>query len=458
MQSLHEGGSLVRLWLTLVAVVLFALAACARIEAPQKMGELVVAVRNTPAFSQEDSESGNGFERDLIDAFASELGLKARFVVATDHTELVSLLHAGKVHLAASIPVGAAVEGVRYSPALRRAQQVLVRHVDDITLGDAENLAQEPIEVVAGSSIAATLRKADGGSGRVIVEQAGLGEIELLERVAERKSRLAATDMTHFRIAANYFPDLRIAATLPGVVEFAWGFAQDSDPGLFQKAGDFITKMRADGTLAHLEERYFGHLKRLNQPDAAGFLERMQTALPHFRQDFLDAQEITGIDWRLLAAMAYQESAWDPLATSPTGVRGIMMLTEETADRLNVSNRLDPRQSIRAGAKYLQDLIEQLPDSIPSPDKLWLGLAAYNLGLGHMHGARAIAASMKRNPDSWYDMKQVLPLMARPEYYARLKSGRARGGEAVIMVENIRSYYAIISRFEPAYKVSLSLR
>jgi membrane-bound lytic murein transglycosylase F len=447
-----------RLWLTLVAVVLIALAGCGRIDAPQEKGELVVAVRNTPAFSQEDSESGNGFERDVIDAFAQELGVKARFVVAADPVELVTLLHDGAVHLATTIPVGTTVDGVRYSPALRRAPQVLVRHVDDVALDNADNLVLETIEVVAGSPIAESLRKADGASGRVIVERAGLGEIELLERVANRKARLVATDMTHFRIASNYFPDLRIAATLPGVVDFAWGFAQDSDPDLFKKSGEFIARIRGDGTLTRLEDRYFGHLKRLNQPNAAGFLERMQTALPHFRQEFQNAQEITGIDWRLLAAVAYQESAWDPLATSPTGVRGIMMLTEETADRLNVSNRLDPRQSIRAGAKYLQDLIEQLPDSVPSPDKLWLGLAAYNLGLGHMHGAQAIAESMKRNPDSWYDMKQVLPLLARPEYYARLKSGRARGGEAVIMVENIRSYYAILSRFEPAYKVSLSLR
>ncbi len=447
-----------RLWLTLVAVALLALVACARIGAPQEKGELVVAVRNTPAFSQEDSESGNGFERDVIDAFAQELGVKARFVVASDPVELVRMLHDGSVHLAATIPIGTAVEGIRYSPAVRKSQQVLVRHVDDIALDDPESLARESIEVVAGSPLAEAQRSADGASGRVIVERAGIGEIDVLERLANRKIRLAATDMTNFRIGANYFPDLRIAATLPGVVEFAWGFAQDSDPDLFKKAADFITRMRADGTLTRLEDRYFGHLKRLNQPNAASFLERMQTALPHFRQDFQDAQVSTGIDWRLLAAMAYQESAWDPLATSPTGVRGIMMLTEETADSLNVSNRLDPQQSIRAGAKYLQDLIDQLPDSVPSPDKIWLGIAAYNLGLGHMHGARAIAESMKRNPDSWYDMKQVLPLLARPEIYARLKSGRARGGEAVIMVENIRSYYAILSRFEPAYKVSLSLR
>jgi membrane-bound lytic murein transglycosylase F len=210
--------------------------------------------------------------------------------------------------------------------------------------------------------------------------------------------------------------------------------------------------MRGDGTLARLEDRYFGYLKRLRPPDAAGILQRMQSVLPHYRREFIEAQELTGVDWRLLAALAYQESAWDPLATSPTGVRGIMMLTEDTADELHVDNRLDPRQSILAGARYLADLLEQLPKTVKEHDRWWQALAAYNLGMGHLNGARVIARGLKRDPDSWTDMKRVLPLLTRPEYYVRLKSGRARGGEAVIMVENIRNYYDIISRFEPPYR------
>jgi membrane-bound lytic murein transglycosylase F len=135
----------------------------------------------------------------------------------------------------------------------------------------------------------------------------------------------------------------------------------------------------------------------------------------------------------------------------------MMMLTEDTADRLRVSNRLDPAQSIRAAARYLADLRDELPATVKEPDRTWLALAAYNLGQGHLNGARQFAAGMKRDANSWYEMKRILPLMARPEYYARLKSGRARGGEAVIMVENIRSYYGVLRRFESSYGAGLSL-
>src|SRR5690606_32224713 len=101
---------------------------------------------------------------------------------------------------------------------------------------------------------------------------------------------------------------------------------------------------------------------------------------------------------------------------------------------------------------------DDLPEEVKDPDRLWLALAAYNLGMGHMNGGRAIAESMGYDPNSWYEMKKVLPLLAKPEYYARLKSGRARGGEAVIMVENIRTFYDTLSRFEPAYKPLMHCR
>ena len=127
-----------------------------------------------------------------------------------------------------------------------------------------------------------------------------------------------------------------------------------------------------------------------------------------------------------------------------------------------MTDRLDSAQSIRAGARYIASMRDELPDDIEEPDRTWFALAAYNLGMGHLNGARTFAKQLKRDPTSWYDMKKVLPLMSQPEYYSRLKAGPARGGEAVIMVENIRNYFDILSRLEEAWqptpKLSLSLR
>jgi len=430
--------------------LLIALAGCSRIEPPEQGGELVVAVRKAPAYYDSDGGKVNGFDHDLAELFGQELGLKVRFVIARDPAELQALVEDGKVHLAMSIAAQDKSPGLRFTTPLRHSPQVLVERADAPPVERVEDLAGLTIETLAGSPQAALLQKLGGATATfTLVVKHHSNEFDLFDQVNSRHSEMAASDEDHFRIAQNFYPDLEVAYYLQENVHYAWAFPQASS--LFDRAQEFLERIRRDGTLARINDRYFGHLDRVSDGDITSFLFRIQTVLPRYRADFIVAQDATGIDWRLLAALAYQESHWDPLATSPTGVRGMMMLTGDTADRLRVTNRLDARQSIRAGGRYLADLMDQLPAEIIKPDRIWLALAAYNLGMGHMNGARAIAKGLKRDPDSWYEMKQVLPLLAREQYYNRLKSGRGRGGEAVIMVENIRTYFDVLCRLAPAH-------
>jgi len=425
-------------------------AACGRIDPPEAERRLVVAVRETPAFFQQrEGATASGFEHDLVTAFADSLGLKVRFIKAADPYELNDLALAGRVHIAASMPLGN--DSLQFSTPIRTVKQWIVGHDELLGPQRIADLAGRAVEVVAGSPLADTLRGLDEKLRPQVVEVSGVSEMDLLARVAERKAKLVAVHEIHLDLGVNFHPELSPLLQLPGSLEFGWAFGGKDAGALRAKADAFIAGARADGTLARIHDRYFGHIKRINAAGIAQFLDDAKLKLPVWRRHFQSAQDLSGIDWRLLAALAYQESHWNPLATSPTGVRGMMMLTEDTADHLRVKNRLDPHESIRAGARYLAQLVEQLPDSAKHPDRLWLALSAYNLGMGHFRGARAIAKRMKRDPDVWYEMKQVLPQLARPEIYARLKSGAARGGEAVIMVENIRSYYDILSRFEPAH-------
>ncbi|MFA6314265.1 MAG: membrane-bound lytic murein transglycosylase MltF [Sterolibacterium sp.] len=430
--------------------LLFTLAACSRVNPPEQSGELVVAVRNAPAYYQVDGGKASGFDHDLAELFAREQGLKLRFVVARDPADLQALVLNGKAHLATSLAVRDNLPGLRFTAALRHPRQLLVEHADDPPIEENEDLAGLSIDVLAGSPQAELLQQMNGRTAIFTLNlKSHSNEFDLFEQVNLRRSEIVASDEDHFSVAQNFFPDIKVAYYLHDGVDYAWGFPADSSQ--FDQAQAFIERIRRDGTLARMMDRYFGHLDRVSDADIASFLYRTQTVLPRYRADFIAAQDATGIDWRLLAALAYQESHWEPHATSATGVRGMMMLTEETADRLRVTNRLDARQSIRAGGKYLADLIDQLPPEIAKPDRNWLALAAYNLGMGHMNGARAIAKGLKRDPGSWYEMKRVLPLLAREKYYRRLKSGRGRGGEAVIMVENIRTYFDVLSRLQPPH-------
>ena len=178
--------------------------------------------------------------------------------------------------------------------------------------------------------------------------------------------------------------------------------------------------------------------------DMRSFVRRIKSRLPALRPLFEQAAQEYDIPWTLLAAQAYQESHWNRRARSPTGVRGIMMLTQRTARELGVKSRLDPEQSIMGGAKYLYRLQKRIPDTVVGQDRWWYALAAYNVGMGHVHDARRLARKLERNPDSWLELRGVLPLLSQKKYYKDLKYGRARGSEPVTYVNKIRSYQNIL--------------
>jgi len=219
-----------------------------------------------------------------------------------------------------------------------------------------------------------------------------------------------------------------------------------SDDSLRQAADEYFRKLRDNRGLAQLMERYYGHLDRFDYVGTRTFMRHTTQRLPQYLDAFKKAGTENNVDWRLLAAIGYQESHWEKTAVSPTGVRGLMMLTRDTARLMNVANRTDPFQSIDGGARYFDRVRKELPESIEEPTRTWFALAAYNVGRGHLEDARVITETRGGDPDAWRDVKQNLPLLAQPEWYKRTRHGKARGWEPVRYVENIRKYYQLLRR------------
>jgi len=232
-------------------------------------------------------------------------------------------------------------------------------------------------------------------------------------------------------------------------LEYAWLVSTVDKKRILDEAGPFFDRLRKNGTLKRLVDRYYGHAAKFTAIDSEALLEKIGTQLPRLRPYFEEAERVSGIDWRLIAAIGYQESHWDASATSPTGVRGLMMLTDETADRLQVKNRLDARESILGGARYFALLKESIQARIPDPDRTFLALGAYNQGIGHLEDARIVAQKSGFNPDKWQDVRLVLPRLADPDTFQALQHGYARGFEAVQFVDNVRNYYDILARMQP---------
>jgi membrane-bound lytic murein transglycosylase F len=425
-----------------------------------KTGELVVLTTNSTTTRYIDSLGNySGLEYELVEMFAAELGVRVHYLDRQPLYQILRSLRENTAHFAAA---GIAVTSSRldhfqFGPSYQMVQQVLAYNTDTPMPRELKDLARKHIEVVRGSSAVEQLELLRRREPKLKWIEVSESDSEtLLARLSEGKVDYVVTDAHTLDIVRRFHPNLARAWAIGDPEPLAWAFPRQGDPYVIARAEEFFLRLIYDGTLRRMLERYYGHVGRLDQLDVARFLTAMRTQLPDYRALFQEAQELTGIDWRLIAALGFQESHWNPAAVSPTGVRGLMMLTADTADRMDVSNRLDARQSIIAGARYLLELREMLPQKAQEPDRTWLALAAYNLGLGHVEDARVLAQRHGLNPNLWVDVKQMLPLLSRYEHYSTVKRGFCRGSEGLALTENIRNYYDILASFEPPHATGLT--
>ncbi len=429
------------------------------LKAPRVTGEIVfltlrgpTTTQNIPRAGKSGEDSETGFEHDLATMFAAELGVKAKFLVLPSYQKLLEALRDGRGHIAAAglAPTVELRQQFAFSPSYKIIQNQLIYRSNEARPKNMKDVEGRHIAVIAETPGHDLLRELTGDFPGIAIDvlPQDVDPDELLKRVETEQSDFALTDNYAFLVGKRVHPDLAVAFSVGRENKLAWAFAPQVEYDLQQSTVLFFDKIRNNGTLARLIDRYYGHTNRIQAIDVEEILAKMQTALPKLRPFFHEAQQLTGIDWRLLAAVGYQESHWDALATSPTGVRGLMMLTEDTADRMNVKNRLDARESILGGSRYLLTLREVVPERIQEPDRTWLALAAYNQGYGHLEDARILTQRMKLNADSWLDVRKAYLKLREPAVYETLKHGFARGDEAVQFVENIRNYADILTKLE----------
>lgn len=400
-----------------------------------------------------------GFEHDLVARFAEEQGLPLVVLTARSAEDLATRLARGEAHLG----VGGlyrpddgrpprASDGttlpLAWSAGFHAVEPVVIYQRDGFRPRAWRDLAGTAIAYLPATGFDAGIDAIAAAHPDVRFVAVDLPAADpLIARVDDGAVPFAIVGSMQAAIARNIYLGVDVAFRAGPGHDLAW-LVPASDDALRVRVDAFIAKAKRDGFLGRLAERYFGHGRDMPRLDAGVFRERIRTVLPEFRALFVEAQRQSGIDWRLLAAVAYQESQWDPLATSETGVRGIMQLTEETARHLGVRDRLDPRESVIAAARYLRDLKGRLPERIQEPDRTWLALAAFNIGMGHLEDARVLAQRQKLDPDHWRDVKQALPLLAQPEFHEKSRLGYARGGMPVAFVDRVRSYYDILLRHE----------
>jgi membrane-bound lytic murein transglycosylase F len=268
---------------------------------------------------------------------------------------------------------------------------------------------------------------------------------ELIERVDSGEIPYLLADSHQISLQRRFFPELRIAFELGAPRQLRWAYNRSLDDSLANAFEGFFEKIKSDGRLEQLIHLHYSHVAIFNYSDIQTFTGHIKERLPKYETLFRQEAETVGVDWRLLASIGYQESLWNPKAQSPTGVRGLMMLTQRTAKEMGVADRRDPAESIRGGAKYFASVLKRTSSKIVEPDRTWFALASYNVGFGHVEDARKITERNGGNPNRWIDVKKSLPLLARKKWYKQTKYGYARGSEPVKYVGNIRKYYEYLT-------------
>lgn len=443
---------MIRALATTVLLLCTALAGCSGKDSLDRIlerGELQVVSRNSPTTYFIDKNGPTGFEYVLAGLFAEELGVSLSMTPAFSMSEIFVTLMREEADLAAA---GLALTGERgdiypHSIPYYQLRPQVVYVAGTYRPRSLKDLSDMEILTLAGSSHSQHLQT---------LKESGFGDLnwrevddvdsnELLERVNAGKAQLAIIDSNEFEVQQSLYPRLKVAFDLGNKQDMVWYLPPTQDNIRLQAQIDgFLERLQADGTLEKLREEHFGHSKTVSRIGSHTFTRNMRRTLPQYRELIQKVAQEYQMDWHLLAAIAYQESHWNPLAESPTGVRGMMMLTMPTAREMGVSNRLDVGQSLRGGARYLKNIKRRLPNDIYDPDRTFMALAAYNIGMGHLEDGRVLTERQGGNPHLWNDVAQRLPLLQKGRYYETLKHGYARGQEAATYVQNIRHYYGIL--------------
>lgn len=444
---------IIKSYIFAIAFCLLAMSGCKSdlsIESIKEEGELVVLTRNAPTtyFINREGDPA-GMEHDLLVAFAQSHGLKIRFETRDTVEEIFTDLDAGKAHLAAAGLTGTRDRKKRFiasKPYQYVDQQVVCRRGGKQPKTLAE-LASVELNVISQSSYASQLERLSQHNPELRWhEQRDIDTEGLLGKVWQKEIDCTLADSNIVAINRRYHPELVTTFNLVEGEPLVWYMPQNAAP-LLQSVNRWLGEYKHSGELSQLFERYYGFTEYFDYVDVRKYFDRVRKRLPKYEPDFKAAAEQYDLPWTLLAAQSYQESHWNRRAKSPTGVRGLMMLTLTTAKEVGVENRLDAKQSIFGGAKYLSGLRRRLSEEVKEPDRTWLALVAYNVGMGHLRDARTLARRLGKDPNTWADLKEILPLLAQKSYYKTLKYGYARGNEPVAYVTRIRDFEDILVQY-----------
>lgn len=413
---------------------------------------LDVIILNSATVYYVGTEGGMGFEYELISSYAEDIGVELNLTIVKSTEEALELSQKGlgDITVAGLSRTEEREKEFVFGPKYYVVQEQMICHKDMYREKnfpkDMEDLSGLSILVGESSSYEQLLKNLSNNYPEMKVQYSSEYSTEqLLEMVWKREIDCTVADSNVFAINQRYYPELSMAFSVSDRRDLAW-ILREGDSTLKDDLDEWLNRCEQVGRMTELRDFYYSYINLFDYYDTKVFHKRLKSRLPKYEKYFKRSAQEYDISWTLLAAQSYQESHWNAQAKSYTGVRGMMMLTQTTAGDLGVKNRLDPKESIYAGAKYISQIEKGLGDEIRGRNRISFALAAYNVGMGHIHDAQTLARRMNKDPYLWRDIKTVLPLLSQKKYYKQLKYGYARGSEPVRYVSSIEKYADILNQ------------
>ena len=417
---------------------------------------LDVVILNSPTVYYHGINEQQGFEYKLISEYAKDLNVTLKLHVVTTIEDALAKSKSADITVAGLSVTEDRKKLYKFGPQYYQVKELLVcnqsMYKKDTFPRDVEDILGLNIIVGKNTSYEKTLtslsKEIDGIKFKVTSKYS---TPELLEMVNKNKIDCTVSDSNIYKINQRYYPEIHSAFAISNYRGLAW-IIKKGDNSVKEDLYKWLNRYVRKGKMDILKDRYFGYLRPFDYFDTKIFHKRIKQRLPKYEKYFKGASKKYDVPWLLLAAQSYQESHWNPRAKSPTGVRGMMMLTLTTAKQMGIKNRLHPLSSIYAGAKYMKQLEKRFPKEVKGQDRYIFALAAYNIGMGHIHDAQTLARKLNKNPYIWKDLKTVLPLLSKKKYYKTLKYKYARGEEPVRYVNAIKRYANILMQSHSATK------
>ena len=410
-------------------------------------GILRIALVADPPHYFAKKKKKRGYDFELVSHYATSIDVELEIIKTNTSDEIIFLLNQGKVDIGIlgsspefdqkNIKNVVTYNNSKWYVIGNRANRQLPKSIDSI----------EPNTMIVanGSNASFILHSIEEDYSSLLWDELKNTNVRsILERINENHSKISIISEDIYVYYQYLFPETKKIFVLPIKYPSRWLVKNNNNLSFLYSINSFFNKYKQNGKLEKIGKTYYEHLNAFDYVDIRYYLKRIDKKLPKYKKYFVEAAKNSTLDARIIAAVSYQESHWNRKARSPTGVRGMMMLTLDTAKRVGVKNRLNAKQSIFGGAKYLKILYESLSNTIKEPDRLWFTLAAYNIGLGHVEDARTITKSQGDNPNSWIDVEKHIPKLSQKKWYKKTKYGFARGHESIEFVKRVRRYYDIL--------------